>query len=158
LSMLIKCLILLEGTGRLLSPAFNLAELLEPWRKKVLLRRFSPAARMRTLRRLYFDLERSASSLPRLVSNMLDKLEAGKLAMRLEHRNLKSATNRLVAGLFISALRIGSSIMMARNVGPAAWGISLLGALGYITAVILGFKTIWLNRDKFGKRRDWDGD
>lgn len=158
LSMLIKCLILLEGTGRLLSPAFNLAELLEPWRKKVLLRRFSPAARMRMLRRLYFDLERSAGSLPRLVSNMLDKLERGKLALRVEHRNLKSATNRLTVGLFISALLLGSSLMMARNVGPAAWGISLLGALGYITAITFGFKTIWLNRDKYGKRQDWDGD
>ena len=41
-SMLIKCLILLEGTSRLLNPKFNLAELLEPWRQRLTREQFSP--------------------------------------------------------------------------------------------------------------------
>ncbi|HWB52779.1 MAG TPA: AarF/ABC1/UbiB kinase family protein, partial [Tepidisphaeraceae bacterium] len=55
LSMLIKCLIILEGTGRLLNPAFSLIDLLRLWRKTILWRRFSPKARLKTLRRRYMQ-------------------------------------------------------------------------------------------------------
>jgi ubiquinone biosynthesis protein len=158
LSMLIKCLMLLEGTGRLLSPAFNLVELLLPWRKRIIMRRFSPAARLKLLRRLYSELERSADVLPRLIAGLVERLDKGTFAIRLEHRHLKSASNRLVVGLFISSMLIGSCVMLASNVRPTAWGISIIGALGLVIAVVFGFRMIWLNRDTKVSHRhgDWD--
>jgi ubiquinone biosynthesis protein len=157
LSMLIKCLVILEGTGRLLTPNFSLIDLLRPWRKTILWRRFSPKARLRSLRRLYMQWDRMLDSLPHLLTDAIDHLEKGNFAVRLEHRHLKSAADRLVVGLFISALLLGSAILIARNVPPLAWGLSIAGMLGYAVAVFFGFRMLWLNRDKLiSDRDDWD--
>jgi ubiquinone biosynthesis protein len=158
LSMLIKCLILLEGTGRLLSPSFSLAEVLAPWRTKFLLWRFSPEAQLRNARQLFYDWQRMAESVPKVALNMLDRLEAGNFAIRLEHRHLKSGVNRLVVGLFVSALLIASSILIARNAPPAFRGLSIPGAVGYAAAVIFGIRMIWVNRDKRVSESDGDWD
>jgi len=157
-SMLIKCLILLEGTGRLLSPGFNLAELLEPWRRKLLWERFSPGGQLRRMRRLYSDWERTAEAMPKVLSNLFDRLERGKLGIHLEHEHLKSAANRLVVGMFIASLLIASAILIARNVPPLAWGLSVPGVLGYAAAIAFGFRIAWVNRDRLVSRRhgDWE--
>lgn len=156
LSMLIKCLIVLEGTGCSLNPSFNLVELLLPWRKTILWRRFSPGARLKNLRRLYSEWERMAESVPRIALNIVDRLDKGSFAIRLEHRHLKSAANRLVVGLFVSALLVASAILIARNVPPLAWGLSVFGMLGYVIAVVFGIRMLWVNRDKLVSDRDGD--
>ena len=157
-SMLIKCLILLEGTGRLLSPSFNLAELLEPWRRKLVRERFSPGAQLRQMLRLYSDWERTAEAMPKTLSNLLDRLDHGKFGVHLEHEHLKSAANRLVVGMFIAAVVIGSAILISRNVPPTAWGLSIPGVLGYTAAIAFGLRMIWINRDRHVSRRhgDWE--
>jgi ubiquinone biosynthesis protein len=158
ISMLFKCLILLEGTGCLLSPTFNLAELLEPWRKRFLKQRFSKQAQLRQFRRLFVDWERAAEAIPKVTSRLLDRLEQGHFAIHLEHQHLKSAVNRLVVGLFVSALLLGSSILIASDVPPMIRGVSIPGALGYLAAIAFGLRTLWINRDKLVQRRrgDWE--
>ena len=41
-AMLIKVLVMLEGTSRLCNPHFNLVELMQPYQQKLILRRLSP--------------------------------------------------------------------------------------------------------------------
>jgi ubiquinone biosynthesis protein len=151
MSMLIKCLVLLEGTARLLSPTFSLAGLLAPWRSKLVSQRFSLKTRLKKLSRMFVEWERLAESAPRVMLNALDRLEDGQLAVRLEHRNLKSAVNRLIGGLFISSLLLSSTLLISRNVPPLAWGISIPGALGYIVAMFFGVHLLWMYRDKANK-------
>jgi ubiquinone biosynthesis protein len=158
LSMLIKCLMLLEGTGRLLNPEFSLAELLAPWRKKFLWRRFSPQARLKSARHLYSDFERMAESVPRVVSNLVDRFEAGKFVLRMEHRHLKASANRLVVGLLVSSLLLASALLIAHNVHPLLFGLSIPGVAGYLVALLLGCRMIWVNRENlfYSRRDDWD--
>ena len=151
MSMLIKCLVLLEGTARLLNPTFSLAALLAPWRSKLTSQRFSLKARFKKLSRMFVEWERLAESVPRVVLNALDRLEDGQLAIRLEHRNLKSAVNRLIGGLFISSLLLSSTLLISRNVPPFAWGVSIPGALGYVVAIFFGLHLLWMYRDKANK-------
>ena len=42
-AMLLKVLVMLEGTARMLQPNFTLMELMQPYQKKMLRRRLSPA-------------------------------------------------------------------------------------------------------------------
>ena len=157
LSMLIKCLMLLEGTGRLLSPTFSLAELLAPWRRKLMLRRLSPEARLKSMRRLYADWERTAEALPKFTTNMMERLEKGKFVFKLEHRHLKSAANRLVTGLFVSSLLLSSTLLMTNSVRPSLFHrLSIIGLLGYSAAMAFGLRIIWINRD--GRVSDREGD
>ena len=148
MSMLIKCLILLEGTGRLLSPAFSLAGLLAPWKSKLAARRFSIKARFKKISHLFGDWERLAEAIPRAILNAMDRFEDGQFAIRLEHRNLKSAVNRLIGGLFISSLLLSSALLISRNVPPLAWSVSIPGALGYIVALFFGVHLLWMYRGK----------
>jgi ubiquinone biosynthesis protein len=143
LSMLIKCLILLEGTGRLLSPTFSLAGLLAPWRSKFVDERFSFQTRFRKFSRMYFDWERLAQSLPRVIFDAMDRLEDGQFAIRLEHQNLKSAVDRLVGGLFISSLLLSSSMLIGHDVPPIAWSVSIPGVVGYFVALFFGVHLVW---------------
>src|SRR5262249_34507603 len=50
-ALLLKVLVMLEGTGRLVNPHFSLAEVLQPYQHKLVLRRLSPARQARRVRR-----------------------------------------------------------------------------------------------------------
>ncbi len=158
LSMLLKCLILLESTGRLLSPDFSLAELLAPWRDKYVHHRFSFAARRKEFRQLYTDWERIAENVPKTVTKLMEKVEHGKFTIHLEHQHLKSAANRLVVGLFVSSWVIASALLIEHSVPPLIWGLSLLGLPGFAVGVLFGLRMLWVNRDRIVSRRegDWD--
>lgn len=154
ISMLIKCLILLEGTAHLLSPAFSLAGLLAPWKSKLVNQRFSLKALFKKFSRTFVDWERLAETIPRVILNTMDRLDDGQLAIRLEHRNLKSAVNRLMGGLFISSLLLSSALLISRNVPPLAWNVSIPGAIGYLVALTFGVHLLWMYRDKANRNED----
>jgi ubiquinone biosynthesis protein len=143
LSMLIKCLVVLEGTSKLLSPKFNLAELLEPYRSQFVLHQFSPEVLLRKAKRLHRDFEMLIETVPRGVNNLLDQLQRGMFSVQHLHPSLESAVNRLVYGLCVSVLMAASALMWSHEVPPTIKGISVLGAAGYLVAAFLGAQLIW---------------
>jgi ubiquinone biosynthesis protein len=152
-SMLIKVLITLEGTGRALSPEFNLAKLLEPYQAQVLLRRLSPQRQLKRVERLYRDFERAAQVVPMGVVDIVGQLKRGDLSVQLEHRGLddlrcelRRSANCLALGLLTSALFLGSSLLLAATAPPLWLGQSLLGLLGLAGAFGLGLRLLWAVR------------
>jgi ubiquinone biosynthesis protein len=157
LSMLIKCLILLEGTGKSLSADFNLADLLEPYRREYVARQFSPKTLLRKANRIRRDWEGLAESIPRDLTHLLDQLHRGKFSVHLDHGPMESVVNRMVAGLITSALLIASAMLWTRGVPPTIHGVSVLGILGYLTAIFLGLRLFWLiHREDTSRRHDKD--
>jgi ubiquinone biosynthesis protein len=158
ISMLIKMLIELEGTSTLLNPNFDLAKLLEPWRKRFVRHQFSPRTRFRELRRLYSDWERTAEAAPKAINNLIDRIEKGKFSINLEMGHLKSAMNRLVVGLFVSTVLLSSTLLIVHHIPPQIRGVSIIGVLGYIPTLLFGARVIWRNRDsRVSKRRgSWE--
>ncbi|MCP4687061.1 MAG: AarF/ABC1/UbiB kinase family protein, partial [Desulfobacterales bacterium] len=63
-SMLIKVLVMLEGTSRQLDRDFNLAEMLQPYFASAIQRRLSPNRILNKLKRSYQDWERLIDALP----------------------------------------------------------------------------------------------
>ena len=150
-AMLIKTLITLDGTARLLNPRFSLMEVMAPFRQKILWRRFSPARRMKKLHRLYTELEFLAEVLPRRVVEIIDQVRSGTLDVHLEHHGLSPSVNRLVLGLLASALFLGSSLMLSRNVPPLLFreesflglhNLSILGLTGCAVSLYLGLRLL----------------
>ena len=115
LAMLIKVLVMLEGTARMLEPNFSLMELIQPYQKKMLLRRLSPARQMRKMRRIYSEVEQLAEVLPRRLRDILQQVESGKFDVHLDHRGLEPSVNRLVLGMMTSALFLGSSLLISQR-------------------------------------------
>ena len=150
-AMLLKTLITLEGTGKLLSPSFSLIELLQPLHRRMLLRRLSPQRQWRKFMRFYVEAERLAEILPRRLTEILEQIQAGKFDVHLYHRALEPSVNRLVLGMLAGALFMGSSWMLSNKVAPVLFPdnvylgfhqISILGLGGCAISVLLGLRLL----------------
>jgi ubiquinone biosynthesis protein len=141
LAMLIKVLVMLEGTARMLQPNFSLMELIEPYQKKMLRRRLSPARQMRKARRIYSEVEKLAEVLPRRLRDILQQVESGKFDVHLDHRGLEPSVNRLVLGLLTSSLFLGSALLISMHVWEFR-GVSVPGTLGVMYSAFLGWRLL----------------
>jgi ubiquinone biosynthesis protein len=141
LAMLIKVLVMLEGTVRQLQPSFSLMELIQPYQRKMLRRRLSPARQVRKFRRIYSEVEQLAQVLPRRLREILQQVEMGKFDVHLDHRGLEPSVNRLVLGMMTSALFLGSSLLISQNVW-AFRGVSIPGTLGVLYSAFLGWRLL----------------
>src|SRR5206468_12715859 len=109
IALLIKVLVMLEGTSRLLNPNFSLIELIQPYQSKLLWRRWSPRRQLQRLRRLFQEWEHLAGVLPRGISDILQQGETGRFYVHLEHKSLEPSVNRLVFWPLTGALVLGSA-------------------------------------------------
>lgn len=142
LAVLLKTLIILEGTSRRFSPEVSLAELMQPFCHRMLLRRVSPARLLKRARRAYHDWDRLISALPRDMAELLARFRDGTLTVHLDHRHLDPIVNRLVLGVLTAAIFLGSSQLWSSQAQPLLWGVSVFGALGYVISVYLGWKLL----------------
>jgi ubiquinone biosynthesis protein len=149
--LLIKVLVTLEGTAKLLSPQFSLMEVIQPMHRQILMRRLSPARHLRKLRRFLLEMEQLAEVLPRRVMDIMEQVQAGKFDVHLDHRGLGPSVNRLVLGMLASALFVGSSLMLSYSVPPVLfpqpsyfglYRLSILGMLGCAVSVLLGLRLL----------------
>jgi ubiquinone biosynthesis protein len=155
-ALLIKVLITLEGSAKLLSPKFSLMELLQPFQKQMFLRRMNPMRHLRKARRFLMEVESLAEILPRRLTDILDQIQSGRFDVHLDHRGLMPSINRLVLGMLTSALFLGSSWMLANELPPVIWQgklwglndylgldhLSVLGTIGCTLAIMLGLRLL----------------
>ena len=150
-SMLLKTLITLEGTAKILSPSFSIIEVMRPFQRRALMRRFSPQRRIRKMRRAYMEIEHLLAVLPRRIVEILDQVQSGTFDVHLDHRGLAPSINRLVLGMLTSALFLGSSLMLSRNVPPVLFprptimglhNISVLGLSGCTLSLLVGLRLL----------------
>jgi len=151
-AMLIKTLVTLEGTAKLLSPRFSLMEVMQPFHRGMMLRRLSPARQAKKLRRLYMEVEQLVEILPQRVIQILEQVQDGKFDVHLDHRGLGPSVNRLVLGMLASALFVGSSFLLSYQVPPLlfhkheVWlgmkDISLLGLGGCTISLLVGLRLL----------------
>lgn len=151
LALLLKVLITLEGTSRAVCPDFSLVEIMAPYQRRLVWRRFSPGRQWRKLRRFQTELGRLIAMLPRGLSEILQQVQSGRFDVHLDHRGLEPSVNRLVLGMIASALFLGSALLLHRGVPPTIFeGISLPGLTGAILSFALGIR-IWRAINRSGR-------
>ncbi len=150
-AMLIKVLVTLEGSTRMLSPQFSLMEVMQPFHRRMLLERLSPMRQWRKFRRLRLELEQLVEILPRRIIDILEQVQTGTFDVHLDHRGLGPSVNRLVLGMLASALFLGSSLLLSREVPPLLFPatsflglhrLSLFGLTGCLVAVLLALRLL----------------
>ena len=152
-AMLLKVLVTLEGSAKLLSPQFSLIEVIQRYQRKSVLRRLSPMRRARKLRRLYVEMEHLVETLPSRLTDIFEQIQAGRFDVHLDHRGLEPSVNRLVLGMLASALFMGSSLMLSRQVPPVLFGgetnaflgmqdVSILGLAGCAVSLLVGLRLL----------------
>lgn len=148
LALLIKAFITLEGMGRELDPDFDMAGEAMPMLERALRARYTPAALIRRGWRSASEMLGLIADLPHDLSRLLRAARRGRLEIHIDVANLKhvgnqldGAANRLVVGIVVAALIIGSSIVMTVPGGPTLLGLPVFGLLGYLGAAAGG---VWL--------------
>lgn len=138
LMLLSKTLVIRDEIARKIDPEHNFAELVEPYVKKMIQERTGPSYIIKESARAAWDFARLIKALPRRVNNILVKAEKGTMKFDLEHRGFEAlveeldvTSNRVSFSLIISALIVGSSIIITT--------VPLLGIFGFFLAGILGF-------------------
>ena len=141
-SMLLKVLVTLEGTARILTEDFSLADFLQRSQPKLIQTRFGPARLLRKAQRRFRDWDGLLDAAPGDIRDILTRLRRGTFDVNLEHRRLDRVVNRVVYGVVIAALFLGSVSLWTSGVPPMVGDYSLLGLTGLIASGVLGFKLL----------------
>jgi ubiquinone biosynthesis protein len=142
ISMLIKVLVMLDGTSRRLDRNFSLTELLHPYCKEAIRRRLSPRTQARRALETGKDWSRFLVRLPRVLDNFTQRIQQQALSVDLEHKGLEATVDRLVSGVLCSAMLLGGSIMWALSAPPTLFGVSVLGFVATALALLHGVRLL----------------
>jgi ubiquinone biosynthesis protein len=148
IALLSKGAMTVEGFGELMDSEINMTTIAQPFAKKAMRERISIKY---VADRGYSDFSNWARVLhraPTKISHILDVAERGYLKLRFDHNGfdrvvakLDAASNRLAFSLIISAIIVGSSIIIQTGMEPHMWGVPMLGVVGFTVA---GFFGMWL--------------
>jgi len=148
LMLLAKALVLVEGMGRTLDPAFDMVDRLRPFVEKELRKKISPLRASRDINKILRSYLNLARTIPRDLKEILNRINRNKFKIDLEHRGLDKftadfdrSTNRLSTSMILSAIIIGSSIIMQTDKGPKVMDFPVLAFMGYTVAGLVG---LWL--------------
>ena len=148
LILLGKTLITIEGLARALDPDILILEEAKPFAMELIRKRMSPTYQITKAYRTISDLSDIVKDIPGQLSYILKKVMKDKLKIEFVHsgldrliRDMDKSSNRLSFSLIISAIVIGSSVVMLSGKEPLLFGFPMLGVIGYIVAGLLG---LWL--------------
>ncbi len=148
LALLIKVLVTMEGTARLLAPQFNLLEVMRPYRRQMLWRRWTVGYQWRHIQRILGRWERLLEAIPGATEEVLGQLQEGRFRVRLEQPQLSAALNRLSLGILASGLIIGSCLLVGFKFPPVIHlGGHELSIPGLIGLGLGGFLAAKVRRD-----------
>ena len=142
ISMLIRVLIMLEGTSRLLDRDFSLSDLIEPYTHKMVARRFAPKRFARRMGKSVKAWDRVMSILPRHLEDALNRMQQGRFDVHLEHRHLDAVVNRMVYGILSGAVFLGGCMVLSSGIPPLVRGVSLTGGVIILIGCFLGFRLL----------------
>jgi ubiquinone biosynthesis protein len=147
LALLLKAIVMMEGIGVLIDPQLDVFGVARPYVTRALADLLGPEAQVRRALERGRDLAETAGTLPRLVSDALQKLNDGELTLRtheVEARRLASAVGlagtRLALGLVLLASTIGLGLLgLIITLGGWAGAVpTLLVALLVVSLVVSG--------------------
>ena len=143
--VLFKAITTIDGVARQLDPEFNTIAHTRPFVEKLVRERHDPSRMLKDAALYSSELLDIIKIIPRDAYEILKKIKTGRLKIEFEHQGLSKfisemdkSSNRVSFSLVISALIIGSSLIIMANKGPLVYGFPVLGVLGFIFAGILG--------------------
>ncbi|WP_234970485.1 ABC1 kinase family protein [Methanohalophilus halophilus] len=148
-ALLFKGVMTVSGFAMQMVPDFNVTEIAEPYARKFMKKRFSPRNIAKNSSKNLWYVSRLLSRAPLQLSHILEVAEKGYLNLKFEHEGtdrllseISVASNRLAFSLIISAIIVGSSLVIQTGMEPQMWGVPLFGLFGFFAAGIFGMGLI----------------
>ncbi len=146
--LMIKALAETETIGAALDPDFDMSGKLAPFIRQLKMDRLSPGRLFKNFLGAGEELGKMLSEAPGDLSEIVKQIKQGRVKIAFEHRGLEKfifemdrSSNRVSFALIISAIVIGSSLIITADLGPHILGFSVLGLLGFSIAGLMG---LWL--------------
>lgn len=143
--LLVKGIGQIEGIGRHLNPQLNIMQEIGKNAQEIMVKRMSPKYILEKGMGKVGEFSENWLTLPSDLKRLLEKIQNNELKHRHElvgFENFQKIAERLIMGLVVSSLIIGSSILVLANMPPHINGISVLGILGFVISGILGANMI----------------
>jgi ubiquinone biosynthesis protein len=139
----------LEGIGNQVCPTFNVFEVVEPYVREFMRKRYSPETLAARGSEELQNLAGMLVDFPYQVHEALEQVRKGEVSVNFVHRNLEDVmrrmtvmTNRLVVAIVLAAVILGSSVIgLFATQGPQLWGVSVFALIGYMASAFFG---LWL--------------
>ena len=142
---MIKAMTQVESIGLQLDPDFDITVKVRPFIKRLITERLQPKQLLLKAFDSTTALLGHLRDLPEDLLGTLRQVREGKMQIGFEHRGLERlifelnrSSNRLAFALIIAAIVVGSSLLLAAEIGPAVFGLSIIGLLGFSLAGLLG--------------------
>jgi ubiquinone biosynthesis protein len=125
LIVMTRCLVIIEGLGLRLDPAFNTAEELEPMLRRLVEEQMRPDRLVRHFGQQILDDFAAIAEYPQHFGEILRKVSQGRLRVDTHlqgldrlGRRFEASSNRIVEALIVSSLLVSSSLVMDLPAGP----------------------------------------
>lgn len=152
LTLLTKAFVSLEGMGRQLDPDYDMISQAEPFLRKQMLNRFSPEQLLKRGREGVEDGFEVLTGLPKDTHNLVKTLQSGQFRFHMEVEQadhymdrVDKSVSRLIMGIVIGALIMGSSIVMTVSGSDIPFGLSVFAMIGFSGAVIGALYLLYSN-------------
>ena len=143
--IMIKAIVTMDGVARQLDPDFNTIAHTRPFVERLVHERHDPKRIFKDVAIYSSELLDILKVIPKDAYEIIKKIKTGTLKIEFEHQGLSKfiaemdkSSNRISFSLVISALIIGSSLIIMANKGPHVYGFPVLGILGFVFAGLLG--------------------
>jgi ubiquinone biosynthesis protein len=148
LMLVTKSLISIEGIGASLSPDFSIMEVLEPFTRKLFMRRFRPRNVLEAGYATASDYSSFLRDFPVDARDLLKTMKRGKLRIGFHvggleglRTTLDTISYRIILGLVLAALMISSALVIHAKLPPLWNDVPIIGLFGFAIAGVfsLGF-------------------
>jgi len=144
ISLFARGVMTIEGVMRICCPDVSFVEIFAAQMQEDFRKNFDWRTEFNKAKREGYLLLRKSIHLPEQISDILKMTMSGQTKVNLDLtgseeplRRIDKMINKMIIGIISSALLLGSSIICTTAMMPQIMGIPLLGAFGYLAALIL---------------------
>jgi len=151
LTLLLRSVIMAEGMGASLNPAFDLMTVIEPYAERMTERQYSPLRWLGKLGPAGMEMARLSVALPQQMRRVLGDIKRGDFAIGVRAESLEpfalrleNLSNRLVMSILAGAFIVGSAVLLTFY-HPQGWErwVGQLLRIGFLTATALSLYLAW---------------
>jgi ubiquinone biosynthesis protein len=150
LMLLLKVFMMVLDIGLRLDPKFNFSKEVTPYLLKLADANMLSAGYVKRASMALLEGADALLDMPRNINLMLRRLSTGTFKLQIEESNimkvqmaLDKASDKLMIGLVVAALVVGSSLVLQNSPVSLPWWISYLALAGYTAAALTGFYAIY---------------
>ncbi len=148
-TLLIKAVITVEGTGRILNPDFSLSAIMKDVTGDIIKNKFTLSKLLDNANNFTQELFYGITTLPKEIRSIIKTLEKNQVKITLDEIKIKdlgyelNKTGNIIAlSMIVSSLVIGSSLALNIEKAPKVFSLPVISFVGYLTAIILGIITL----------------